>query len=134
MGVGIQGVSVGPDGELLDADGFTIVQKGGRYGRSGAEGSDSGTFAAITPEFEETLRENPDKKKARELPDFYRFQFRERKRQRTSKEALRNGSANQCYRVCLAPHAVRGGQGQGRPAQGHAALQAVRTCVCFLPR
>lgn len=86
VGVGIQGISVGPDGELLDADGFTIVQKGGRYGRSGAEGSDSGTFAAITPEFEESLRENPDKKKARELPDFYRFQFRERKRQRTSKK------------------------------------------------
>ncbi|WFC98806.1 hypothetical protein MYAM1_001538 [Malassezia yamatoensis] len=77
-GVGIEGVSVGPDGELLDADGFTIVQKGNRYGRSGGE---ENTFAAITPEFEESMRENPDRKKKKELPDFYRFQFREKKRQ-----------------------------------------------------
>lgn len=80
-GVGIEGVSVGPDGELLDADGFTIVQKGNKYGRSGG---DENTFAAITPEFEEMLRANPEKKKSKELTDFYRFQFREKKRQRTS--------------------------------------------------
>ncbi|WFD22086.1 hypothetical protein MEQU1_000748 [Malassezia equina] len=78
MGVGIQAASVGPNGELLDEDGFVIVQKGNRYGRSGAEAN---TFAAITPEFEEEVRQNPDKKKPRELADFYRFQFREKKRQ-----------------------------------------------------
>ncbi|WFD03041.1 hypothetical protein MOBT1_001730 [Malassezia obtusa] len=77
-GVGIEGVSVGPDGELLDADGFTIVQKGNKYGRSGG---DENTFAAITPEFEEMLRQQPEKKKSKELTDFYRFQFREKKRQ-----------------------------------------------------
>ncbi|WFD25827.1 hypothetical protein MNAN1_000793 [Malassezia nana] len=78
MGVGIQAASVGPNGELLDEDGFVIVQKGNRYGRSGTEDN---TFAAITPEFEEELRQNPDKKKSKELTDFYRFQFREKKRQ-----------------------------------------------------
>ncbi|PKI83524.1 hypothetical protein MVES1_002873 [Malassezia vespertilionis] len=80
MGVGIQAASVGPDGALLDEDGFTIVQKGNKYGRSGGESS-AGTFGAITPEFEELLRTNPEKKKAKELQDFYRYQFRERKRQ-----------------------------------------------------
>lgn len=80
LGVGIQAASVGPNGELLDEDGFVIVQKGNKYGRSGG---DDNTFAAITPEFEEMLRQNPDKKKSKELSDFYRFQFREKKRQRT---------------------------------------------------
>ncbi|WFD32981.1 hypothetical protein MSPP1_004038 [Malassezia sp. CBS 17886] len=79
LGVGIQGVSTGADGELLDADGFTIVQKGTRFGRSGA--GESGTFAAITPEFEEALRADPGKKKPKELVDFYRYQRREAKRQ-----------------------------------------------------
>ncbi|WFD17795.1 hypothetical protein MCAP1_000004 [Malassezia caprae] len=78
MGVGIQAASVGPNGELLDEDGFVIVQKGNRYGRSGAE---ENTFAAITPDFEEEMRQNPEKKKPKELADFYRFQFREKKRQ-----------------------------------------------------
>jgi hypothetical protein len=35
----------------------------------------------MTPEFEEQMRIQPDKKKSKELVDFYRFQFREKKRQ-----------------------------------------------------
>lgn len=84
LGVGIQAASVGPNGELLDEDGFVIVQKGNKYGRSGG---DDGSFAAITPEFEEAMRQDPSKKRARELSDFYRFQFREKKRQRTWRRA-----------------------------------------------
>lgn len=113
-GVGIEGVSVGPDGELLDADGFTIVQKGNKYGRSGG---DENTFAAITPEFEEMLRANPEKKKSKELTDFYRFQFREKKRQRTSSQSHR--------RIRCAPCAVRGRQAKDCAAQGIDAVQAV---------
>ena len=83
VGVGIQGTSVGPNGELLDQDGFVIVQRGGRYGRSGGgDESAHGTMAAATPEFEAYMKENPDAKKPKELQDFYRFQFREKKRQR----------------------------------------------------
>lgn len=78
VGVGIKAAGVGENGELLDEDGFVIVQKGNKYGRSGGQDN---TFAAITPEFEEEMRQNPDKKKSRELADFYRFQFREKKRQ-----------------------------------------------------
>ena len=78
---------MGENGELLDEDGFVIVQRGNKYGRSGGEDN---TFAAITPEFEEELRQHPEKKKSKELTDFYRFQFREKKRQRTSGWILTN--------------------------------------------
>lgn len=111
MGVGIQAASVGPNGELLDDDGFVIVQKGNRYGRSGAE---ENTFAAITPEFEEEMRQNPDKKKSKELVDFYRFQFREKKRQRTC--STLTGRIRQFAR------AVRSGQEKGCPTQGSSSL------------
>lgn len=116
-GVGIEGVSVGPDGELLDADGFTIVQKGAKYGRSGGGEGGGGSFAAITPDFEEMMRENPDKKKSKELSDFYRFQFREKKRQRTSTCSPR---------ICHASRPVRGGQAKDCGAQVVDALQTVR--------
>ena len=116
MGVGIQAASVGPNGELLDEDGFVIVQKGNRYGRSGAEDN---TFAAITPEFEEEMRQNPEKKKPKELVAFYRFQFREKKRQRT------------CWtltgRIRELARAVRSGQEKGCPTQSTPSLQAVCT-------
>lgn len=114
VGVGIQGVSAGPGGELLDKDGFTIVQKGARYGRSGGE--DAGSFAAITPEME---TRTPRKK---ELTDFYRFQFREKKRQRAWRGA--RGAAD--GRIRRLARALRGGQGEGREAEGDAAVQAVR--------
>ena len=78
VGVGIKAAGVGENGELLDEDGFVIVQRGNKYGRSGGEDN---TFGAMTPAFEEELRQHPEKKKARELEDFYRFQFREKKRQ-----------------------------------------------------
>ncbi|WFD34525.1 hypothetical protein MCUN1_001366 [Malassezia cuniculi] len=82
VGIGIQGTSIGPNGELLDQDGFIIVQRGGRYGRSGGgEENTYGSMAAATPEFEAYMKENPDAKKPKELQDFYRFQFREKKRQ-----------------------------------------------------
>lgn len=116
-GVGIQGVSTGPGGELLDEDGFTIVQKGSKYGRSGGD-EGSGTFAAITPEFEEMMRLNPDAKKKKELVDFYRFQFREKKRQRTSRLTH--------PRIRGTPRAVRIRQGEDCAAQIVDAIQAVR--------
>lgn len=116
VGVGIQGVSVGPNGELLDEDGFVIVQRGGRYGRTGGgDESAYGSMAAATPEFEAYMRENPDAKKPKELEDFYRFQFREKKRQR----------ACLLTRICRSPRPVRGGQGACGSSQGDAPLQAL---------
>jgi len=76
---GIEGVTVGPDGELLDADGFTIVQRGGKYGRTAEEGGGASMRVARPEQQSGTAR--PRKKKAKELEDFYRFQLREKKRE-----------------------------------------------------
>ena len=83
---GIQAVSVGPNGELLDEDGFVIVQSTGKYGRTTeGEGGSSikvarrrDTFAA---EGEEEAAAREKKRKRFELDDFYRFQRREEKRE-----------------------------------------------------
>ncbi|KDN38202.1 hypothetical protein K437DRAFT_276347 [Tilletiaria anomala UBC 951] len=88
---GIEAVSVGPDGELLDADGFVIVQHGGKYGRANAgqgqgvgvirkyaSASAPGSDMAQTQLGQEQKRQK--KKRALELDDFYKFQRREKKR------------------------------------------------------
>ncbi|UZJ51278.1 hypothetical protein CBS101457_000598 [Exobasidium rhododendri] len=81
---GIQAVSVGPNGELLDEDGFVIVQSTGKYGRT-QEGEGGASFkvarrrGAAAELEEEAAREK--KKKRFELDDFYRFQRREEKRE-----------------------------------------------------
>ncbi|PWZ02344.1 hypothetical protein BCV70DRAFT_198625 [Testicularia cyperi] len=74
--IGVRGVTVGPNGELLDEDGFIIVQRSGKYGRAGAP-SDAGGSVAIA---KRGYKENTEKKSTN-LDDFYRFQVRDRKRQ-----------------------------------------------------
>lgn len=74
--IGVRGVTVGPSGELLDEDGFIIVQRSGKYGRAGASAETGGSVGVAKAGF----REN-EKKKSVGLEDFYRFQFRERKRE-----------------------------------------------------
>ena len=81
---GIEAVSVGPNGELLDADGFVIVQATGKYGRTADAQGGSVRVARSRAQGERNRggEDEPAKKKKRlELDDFYRFQRREAKRQ-----------------------------------------------------
>lgn len=81
---GIEAVSVGPNGELLDADGFIIVQSTGKYGRTADAQGGSVRVARSRAQGERNrgADDEPAKKKKRlELDDFYRFQRREAKRQ-----------------------------------------------------
>ena len=82
---GIQGVSIGPDGEMLDEDGFVIVQRGGKFGRANAgAGQGVGVIRKNAPGGEEdteaSLQRKKKKHKGIELEDFYKFQRREKKR------------------------------------------------------
>ncbi|PWN40682.1 hypothetical protein IE81DRAFT_316316 [Ceraceosorus guamensis] len=82
---GVPVASYGPDGEMLDEDGFTIVQRGGRFGRTAEGGADASGFKSGPAARGSTVRENgasgSGKKKSKELEDFYRFQIREKKRE-----------------------------------------------------
>jgi ribosomal RNA-processing protein 7 len=80
---GIQAVSVGPNGELLDEDGFTIVQSTGKYGRT-ADGQVGSSVKVARRRPGDDLEDDAIKEKKRkrfELEDFYRFQRREQKRE-----------------------------------------------------
>ena len=77
-------------GALVDEDGFTVVVRGGRYGRTGGRGPGSSGVGVAKKGFgksragEEEMAAKNGKRKgsgARPLDDFYRFQKTERKRQ-----------------------------------------------------
>lgn len=81
--IGIQAVSVGPNGELLDEDGFTIVKSSGKYGRT-ADGEGGSSVKVARRRGGDNLEDDAVKEKKRkrfELEDFYRFQKREQKRE-----------------------------------------------------
>jgi ribosomal RNA-processing protein 7 len=72
-------------GALVDEDGFTVVVRGGRYGRTGGRGDGKGAMGVGVAKrgFEKELA-NKKKNKAAgsgELVDFYKFQKVDRKRQ-----------------------------------------------------
>jgi ribosomal RNA-processing protein 7 len=72
-------------GALVDEDGFTVVVRGGRYGRTGGRGDGKGAMGVGVAKrgFEKELA-NKKKSKAAgsgELVDFYKFQKVDRKRQ-----------------------------------------------------
>lgn len=80
---GIQVASIGPNGELLDEDGFIIVQSTGKYGRT-SEGQIGASIKVARSRPSDELEDEAarEKKKKRfELDDFYRFQRREQKRE-----------------------------------------------------
>ncbi|KAE8227086.1 hypothetical protein CF319_g406 [Tilletia indica] len=92
---GIQPVRVGAEGELLDQDGFTIVTAGGKYGRAAESGSKVGgvegasvrvarnrPYMATGSAYEAALGPPKKKSKSKDLEDFYRFQTREKNREK----------------------------------------------------
>ena len=80
--VGVKAAAIGPNGELLDEDGFTIVQRGSKYGRS-APGSVAVSTVRLGQESAAAPTTNK-KTKSEDLVDFYRFQMREKKRESKS--------------------------------------------------
>lgn len=81
---GIKIASYGPEGEPLDEDGFTIVLPGGKYGRSLGSAGGAVKFARRSKsEIEEELKKSKAMKGQMEgLEDFYRFQTRERRKEK----------------------------------------------------
>ncbi|KAK0533181.1 hypothetical protein OC835_003091, partial [Tilletia horrida] len=93
---GIQAVRVGAEGELLDEDGFTIVTGGGKYGRtaeSGSKDTRSGEGASVRVArnlphmatglaYDAAMGPPKKKSKSKDLEDFYRFQTREKNREK----------------------------------------------------
>lgn len=88
---GIKVASYGPDGEPLDEDGFTIVLPGGKYGRSlGAGGAADGGAGAGGGAVKVARQSRTDaealkakqESKMEGLEDFYRFQTRERRKEK----------------------------------------------------
>ncbi|WRT68573.1 uncharacterized protein IL334_005551 [Kwoniella shivajii] len=72
-------------GALVDEDGFTVVVRSGKYGRAGARGLDNGMgkggVGVASRGFHKKLDVKKKGKGAGELPDFYKFQRNERKRE-----------------------------------------------------
>lgn len=70
-------------GALVDEDGFTVVVRGGRYGRTGGRGTGDGALGVgVAKRGFGKDQDELEKKKgkgAKELVDFYRFQKKERK-------------------------------------------------------
>lgn len=64
-------------GALVDEDGFTVVVRGGRYGRTGGRGKGVAAVGVASRGFK---GDGVKGKGAGELPDFYRFQQVDRKR------------------------------------------------------
>ncbi|OWZ52705.1 ribosomal RNA-processing protein 7 [Cryptococcus neoformans 125.91] len=68
-------------GALVDEDGFTVVVRSGKYGRAGARGDGfgKGGVGVATRGFEK--KKGKGGKGSQALPDFYKFQALDRKRQ-----------------------------------------------------
>jgi ribosomal RNA-processing protein 7 len=66
-------------GALVDEDGFTVVVRGGRYGRTGGRG-DQGTGSLGVGVAKRGMGPKELKGGAAELTDFYKFQKVDRKR------------------------------------------------------
>ena len=71
-------------GALVDEDGFTVVVRGGRYGRTGGRGHGVGGIGVASKGFEKTLKDKDQpsntSRGAGELADFYKFQKVDRKK------------------------------------------------------
>ena len=114
-------------GALVDEDGFTVVVRSGRYGRTGGSGASGVGVARKAP-----VPEEGKKKKGiggGELADFYRFQKVDRKREGQRLHA------SSCERKLMARFRARGsaqevsrGQRTCRGDEEGPAIQAVLSC------
>lgn len=75
-------------GALVDEDGFTVVVRGGRYGRTGGRGKGVASVGVASKGFK---GQKVQGKGAGELTDFYRFQQVDRKRKGTLKSFRMDG-------------------------------------------
>jgi hypothetical protein len=127
-------------GALVDEDGFTVVIRGGRYGRTGGRGDGEGKMGVGVARrgFEKEVAAGKKKGKgAGELVDFYKFQHVDRKRQGGSETASfyhpRRDSLRK--RLLLTPRRVGGPSGQVRGRQeeggGDEKNQAVQAVLSF---
>lgn len=108
-------------GALVDEDGFTVVVRGGRYGRSAGRAGDPGG-AGVAVASRAGVKQALGKERgvgATELKDFYKFQMVDRKR----KGGWDIDSTN--VRTCAAPCPVRRGQEKGRGAQAFPPVQTI---------
>jgi ribosomal RNA-processing protein 7 len=67
-------------GALVDEDGFTVVVRGGRYGRTAGRGGDPGGAGVAVASRNFKVDEGRKKKGSGPLENFYKFQLMDRKR------------------------------------------------------
>lgn len=72
-------------GALVDEDGFTVVVRGGRYGRTGGRGKGVAGVGVASRGFAKGALDEPKKGGAAELEGFYKFQKVEKKRKGESR-------------------------------------------------
>ena len=109
-------------GALVDEDGFTVVVRGGRYGRTGGRGKGIAAVGVASRGFKGD--EKVKGKGAGELRDFYRFQQVDRKKKGKSGVAASSMQGADGRTRGLAGQ-IRAGQGKGRRDAAIEAVQAV---------
>lgn len=107
-------------GALVDEDGFTVVVRGGRYGRTAGRGGDPGGAGVAVASRNFDGGKKKKRSGAGPQPDFYKFQFVDRKR----KGELHPGNCTDS-RTRKSPRTFRRRQEKGRRAQGQQAVQAI---------
>jgi len=109
-------------GALVDEDGFTVVVRGGRYGRTGGRGKGVAAVGVASRGFKGD--EKPKGKGAGELRDFYRFQQVDRKKKGES--GIGSSSTQPADDRTRRPAGqIRAGQGKGGRDAAVEAVQAV---------
>jgi ribosomal RNA-processing protein 7 len=111
-------------GALVDEDGFTVVVRGGRYGRTAGRAGDPGSGGGVAVASHRP-KVDDGKKKGRgsgPLDDFYKFQIMDKKRKG---ELLCAGSAVLTDRTRRHARTLRRGQEKGRGAQDQQAVPPI---------
>jgi ribosomal RNA-processing protein 7 len=145
-------------GAITDDDGFTLVVRGGKFGRTAGKGEKGVAVASrrfmldskravkknvVGASAEEMGKEDDmldaregltrgKKRKAQQLEGFYKFQRDEERRSRKSVGAFQRSWLTCSIRPCQHSGQFRGRQGQGGEPQGCQAVQAVLVNGSFL--
>jgi len=132
-------------GALVDEDGFTVVVRGGRYGRTAGRGGDPGGAGVAVASRNVKVDTGKKKKGSGPLENFYKFQLMDRKRKgecrtwvavfcpvaRQPYPILQDGKLT-LYRAREPPRALRRGQEEGRRPQGQQAVPPLLGWSCAL--